>query len=60
MANNRKRTKARRRQIIELERAIIVGKEIKLEKTGKTRTIYHQNFWKWGGNTTHPGRQTQR
>ncbi len=58
--NNRKWTASRYKQVVELERAVIVGKKIVVEKTGKTRTIQHDKGWKWGGNTTHAARTQQR
>lgn len=58
--NNRKWTASRYKQIVELERAVIVGKKIVVEKTGRTRSIQHDKQWKWGGNTTHAARTQQR
>jgi hypothetical protein len=58
--NNRKWTASRYKQVVELERAVIVDKKVVLEKTGKVRTIQHDKGWKWGGNTTHAARTQQR
>lgn len=54
--NNRATTKGRKTQRVALEKAVVVNGQVDTVKTGIMRSIRKINYWKFGGNTTHPGR----